>query len=240
LNRLAATWLVAVLLGVDAAAFGEVPGPSVSRDGPGQEFTARVIAVLDGDTVLIRRASGLVKIRLAGIDAPEKGQAFGDISSHSLADMVKDKRVNIASQAVDQYGRIVANLGVDGLDVNAEQVRRGMAWEYSNHHSNRPLVALQHEARQAARGLWAQPDPVPPWRWRKLHPSPQPAAVVGPAAGDAGTRGADCGNKKYCSEMISCEEAKYYLTQCGVKSLDGNGDGTPCESLCAPREKIKN
>lgn len=229
-----------MLLCVNVA--GGVLDPSVSRDGPGQEFTARVIAVLDGDTVLIRRARGLAKIRLAGIDAPEKGQAFGDISSHSLADMVKGKRVNIASQAVDRYGRIVANLGVDGLDVNAEQVRRGMAWEYSNHHGNRALVALQDEARQAGRGLWAQPDPVPPWRWRKLHPSTQAAAaaVARPAAGDAGTRGADCGNKKYCSEMSSCEEAKYYLTQCGVKSLDGNGDGTPCASLCAPREKIKN
>lgn len=233
MNRLAATWIVAVLLGVDTAAFGEVPGPSVSRDGPGQEFTARVIVVLDGDTVLVRRAQRLVKIRLAGIDAPEKGQAFGDISSHALADMVKGKRVNIASQAVDQYGRIVANLGVDGLDVNAEQVRRGMAWEYSNHHSNKALVALQDEARHAARGLWAQRDPVPPWRWRKLHPPAQ-------AAGVAGARGADCGNKKYCSEMGSCEEAKYYLTECGAKSLDGNGDGTPCESLCAPREQVKN
>jgi endonuclease YncB( thermonuclease family) len=240
LNRLAATWIVAVLSCVNVAAFGEVTGPSIPQDGPGQGFTARVIAVLDGDTVLIRRARGLVKIRLAGIDAPEKGQAFGDISSRTLADMVKGKRVKVASQAVDQYGRIVANLGVDGLDVNAEQVRRGMAWEYSNHHGNKTLVALQDEARQAGRGLWAQPDPMPPWRWRKLHPSPQTAAVARPAAGAAGTRGADCGNKKYCSEMSSCEEAKDYLTQCGVKSLDGNGDGTPCESLCAPREKIKN
>lgn len=84
--------------------------------------------VLDGDTVLIRRAGGLVKIRLAGIDAPEKDQAFGADSRDSLSDIVKDKRVNVASQAVDRYGRMVAKLSVDGLDVNAEQVRRGMAW----------------------------------------------------------------------------------------------------------------
>lgn len=196
-----------------------------------EEFTARIIAVLDGDTVLIKRASGLLKIRLAEIDAPEKAQTFGGTSRHSLSDMVMGKQVKFASQTMDQYGRMVAHLNVDGLDVNAEQIRRGMAWEYSNFHSNKALIALQNEARQAPRGLWAQSDPTPPWEWRKLHPSTPPGGMA-PAA-TTHVADASCGKKQHCSEMTSCEEAKYYLTECSAKLLDGDGDGTPCESLCS-------
>ena len=165
-----------------------------------EEFTSKIIAVLDGDTVLIRRASGLVKIRLAEIDAPEKAQAFGETSKRSLSDMVLGKQVRVASQAVDQYGRMVAHLSVDGLDVNAEQIRRGMAWEYSNFHSNQALIALQEDARKAPRGLWAQDRPTPPWIWRKQHPSILPVATHTAATSPDPA----CGNKKHCSEMSSC------------------------------------
>jgi len=223
LNRLAARWICSVLLCANASAFGG-------------EFIARVIVVLDGDTVLIRRPNGLVKIRLAEIDAPEKAQAFGEKSKRSLSAMVMGKQVKFASRATDQYGRMVAHLSINGLDVNAEQIRQGMAWEYSSYHSNKALVALQGEARMASRGLWAQGDPTPPWEWRKLHPSTQ----ASPAADHSAAPSASCGTKTHCSEMTSCEEAKYYLTQCGVKPLDGNGDGVPCESLCTPRPEIKN
>lgn len=202
----------------------------------GAEFIAKVVAVFDGDTVLVKRASGLVKIRLAEIDAPEKAQAFGETSKRSLSEMVSGKQVKIVGRAVDQYGRMVAHLAVNGLDVNAEQIRRGMAWEYSNRHSNRALIALQEEARQAPRGLWALSDPTPPWEWRKLHPNiagerPK-TAVPADTAPSGTTSGLTCGGKKYCSEMLSCEEARYYLTRCGLKTLDGDGDGVPCEKLC--------
>lgn len=206
----------------------------------GEEFTARIIAVLDGDTVLVKRANGLLKIRLAEIDAPEKAQTFGETSKRSLSDMVMGKQVQIASQAMDQYGRMVAHLSVGGLDVNAEQIRWGMAWEYSNFHSNKALIALENEAKQVPRGLWALSNPTPPWEWRRLHPSKLAGAVTASATDHAAMPAAGCGNKRHCSEMSSCEEAKYYLTQCGVKSLDGDGNGTPCEQLCMPLQKIRN
>lgn len=203
------------------------------------EFTARVIAVLDGDTVLIKRANGLVKIRMAEIDAPEKAQTFGETSKRSLSEMVLGKQVKVVSQAVDQYGRMVAHLSVDGLDVNSEQIRRGMAWEYSHFHGNRELVALQEEARQAPRGLWALSDPMPPWEWRKLHPNVDDRShAVAASASVTGASG--CGSKKHCSEMTSCEEARHYLAQCGIRTLDGNADGVPCEKLCAPPKPVKN
>jgi endonuclease YncB( thermonuclease family) len=250
MKRIAARLICAVLFCANGLAHS-----AALRPGSGQEFTAKIIAVLDGDTVLVRRESGLVKIRLAEIDAPEVGHAgmggqppnsqkpqpFGITSKLSLSDMVLGKQVKVVSQAVDQYGRLVAHLSVNGLDVNAEQIRRGMAWEYSNFHSNQALISLQNEARQAPRGLWAQSNPTPPWEWRKQHPGTffsKPNAAVSSDATPANTNthNPGCGNKRRCSEMSSCEEAKYYFAQCGVKTLDGDGDGVPCEKLCAPAQ----
>lgn len=192
-------------------------------------FNAKVIAVLDGDTVLIKRGAGVLKVRLVEIDAPEKSQPFGASSQQSLAGMVLGKPVQFSSQAYDQYGRMLAHLSVAGLDVNAEQIKRGMAWEYSHFHSNQALRALEAEARVKPRGLWAMSKPTPPWEWRKQHPNNASPQLVTPAARDA-----SCGNKKHCSQMSSCTEARHYLSVCGLKYLDGDGDGTPCEKLCAP------
>lgn len=190
------------------------------------EFETEVIAVIDGDTVLIRRDHRVQKVRLADIDAPEGDQPFGAESQRSLVALVLHKKVQLVTQAVDKYGRLVAHLRVDRLDVNTEQIRRGMAWEYSFHHLDAALIALQAEAHQAMRGLWSLPAPIPPGEWRKQHPHvfPVPQHV---------DRDALCGNKKRCGEMNSCAEARHYLTVCGVKSLDANGDGVPCEKLCA-------
>ena len=217
-----------------------------------EEFTAKIIVVIDGDTVVIRRASGLVKIRLADIDAPEVGhpgmggqpsnsqiaQSFGEISKQSLSDMVLGKKVHVISQTVDKYGRMVAHLSVNDVDVNTEQIRRGMAWEYSHFHSNKSLIALQEEAKNASRGLWTESNPTPPWVWRKQHPSSWPGAVT-PETTHKSVTSSDpaCGNKKHCSEMTSCEEAEHYFTICHLKQLDGNHNGVPCENLCSVKVK---
>jgi endonuclease YncB( thermonuclease family) len=165
MNRLGTASLLVTMLCLNDLAYAESPVPDRKN-----EFITRIIAVLDGDTVLIRRHGILMRIRLAEIDAPEKAQAYGETSRRSLSDMVMGKPVKFIVKAVDRYGRMVANLYVAGLDVNSEQVRRGMAWEYSNFHGNRVMVALQDEARRASRGLWAQDHPDTPWKWRKLHP----------------------------------------------------------------------
>ena len=200
----------------------------VSGWAHGAEFTAKVIAVLDGDTVLVMRGAAPVKLRLAEIDAPEKAQPYGGASQQSLADMVMGKNLRVARRAVDNYGRIVATVSIDELNVNHEQVRRGMAWETSRFHSNKELVALQREAQQAKRGLWAETGAIEPAQWRKQHPTsdkthPAPNPALNPAC-----------DKKRCAEMSSCEEAKHYLALCGIKTLDADNDGLPCEILCAP------
>lgn len=187
-----------------------------------ETFTSKAMAVLDGDTILVQRGNNVLSVRLADIDAPEKAQPGGAAARNSLAELVNGKALEISSVSMDQYGRMVAKVRVDFLDVNAEQVRRGMAWEYSLYHGNKALVALQKEAQAAKRGLWAQTNPTPPADWRKAHPIEPKVSADGQT----------CGKKRYCSQMSSCAEARFYLTQCGLKRLDANGDGVPCETLC--------
>jgi len=77
---------------------------------------------------------------------------------------------------------------------------------------------------------------MPPWEWRKLHPNVDDKSHVAAANVAGGANSPGCGSKKRCSEMTSCEEATHYLTQYGIKTLDGNGDGVPCDKLCGGRK----
>jgi endonuclease YncB( thermonuclease family) len=211
----------------------------IAAGAQAETFTARVVAVLDGDTVLILRSGTAgrgkpAKLRLANIDAPEKSQAYGAQSRASLLEMAGKREAQVDTQAVDQYGRMVGVITVDGRNLNQEQVRRGMAWEYSYHHADKIYVALQSEAQQARRGLWAQPGPQAPWQWRKLHPLTS-ALVPNRSAAPVMLYDMACGKKRYCWQMASCDEAHFHLTRCGVKTLDGNEDGEPCEDLCGGR-----
>ena len=192
-----------------------------------ETFSAKVVTVMDGDTVTAMRDHKKITIRLAGIDAPEKLQAYGNASRDALAALVLRKDVHVTSKAVDEYGRIVAVLQVGRINVNGEQLRRGMAWEYSRYHADPVMTAMQAEAQQARRGLWADANPQPPWTFRKTHaPTHERQAAI-----------SDCGKKHHCSHMVSCEEAKFYLTQCRVKTLDKDGDGVPCENLCSAKQR---
>lgn len=207
-----------------------------------ETFNAKIIAVMDGDTVLILRAGHKPeKVRMLNIDAPEKNQPYGQQSRQALASLVLKRQAEVQITAHDQYGRLLGQISVDGRNINEEQVKQGMAWEYSGFHSNRVYVALQSEAQQARRGLWAQASPQAPWQWRKLHPSVKLAvpgqSVAVHRAKPVMLYDMECGRKRRCSEMVSCDEAHFYLTRCGVKPLDGNRDGEPCESLCGSQKK---
>ena len=194
-----------------------------------EEFDAKVIVVMDGDTVMVLRDGKKIKVRLANIDAPESDQAFGKESRQALADRVLKKQVRIKSQAVDSYGRMIAEISLDGSSVNEEQVSKGMAWANSRFHRNKRYLELDKQARQSNRGLWAKgTQAISPEQWRKSHPAKISTAKVNsrPPVNKV------CGKKHLCSQMKSCEEAKVYFMQCAARSLDGNGDGVPCESLC--------
>ena len=130
-------------------------------------FTAEVIHVIDGDTVDVLVVNQPIRIRLAGIDAPEKGQAFGTKARKVLSDMVKNKRVTVVEVDKDQYQRMVAIIKLDDLNINQEMVRQGMAWVYTNYNQDYNLPLLEAKARANKTGLWSQAKPVPPWLYRK-------------------------------------------------------------------------
>lgn len=131
------------------------------------DFSGRVVSIADGDTITVLVERQQVKVRLVEIDAPEKAQAFGNRSKHSLSDMCFDKEARIQEKSKDRYGRTLGRVFCDGLDANAEQVRRGMAWVYDKYVTDHSLYPLQDGARAASRGLWYEPDPIPPWDWRR-------------------------------------------------------------------------
>jgi len=138
-----------------------------------ETITGHVVGVADGDTITVLDADKVQhKIRLAGIDAPEKQQAFGSRSKESLSDLVFDKTVNVETDKRDRYRREIGKVLVNGRDVNLVQVERGMAWFYRQYQreqspNDRKLYeAAEDAARADRRGLWRDTDPVPPWEFR--------------------------------------------------------------------------
>lgn len=131
------------------------------------DFTGKVVAVADGDTITVLKDLQQVKIRLTEIDAPEKKQAFGNRSKQSLSDLCFGRTATLADKGKDRYGRTLARVTCDGVDANAEQVKRGMAWVYDRYVTDKSLYSVQDAARAGHLGLWHDEHPVPPWEWRK-------------------------------------------------------------------------
>ncbi len=215
-----------------------------------EEFIGKITTVLDGDTVLVVREGAqqaFMTVRLAEIDAPEKDQAYGMASRQSLIDMVLNKQVRVTTQAVDNYGRLIGMITLGELNVSHAQVQRGMAWESSRFHNNKPVLALQQEAQQNRRGLWAGANPIAPSIWRKNHaplsaqPVTQTPSVTQtqPTLSHQTVRKSDC-DKRNCAQMKSCDEAKLYFARCPASTLDGDRDGAPCENLCAAEKSKKH
>jgi len=201
----------------------------------GSELQGTVVSVKDGDTlVLLTLTKRQVRVRLADIDTPEHDQPYGSRAKQALSALAFGKTAQLRVRDRDDYGRLVARVYVEGKDINAELVRQGLAWVYRPFNRDPSLLQLEADARMARRGLWSLPEAqrIPPWEWRHG----EPPAQQGQSANSSPTLSAfRCGAKKRCQEMISCEEARFYLVICGVKTLDGDKDGTPCETLCNQR-----
>lgn len=131
-----------------------------------------IIAIADGDTLTARCNAPdrivNITVRVAEIDAPEKGQAWGNRSKQHPAALCFEKPAVVKPQTTDRYGRTVARVECDGIDASAEQVRAGMAWVFDRYVNDRTLYAVQDSARGERRGLWADPESQPPWEWRKV------------------------------------------------------------------------
>lgn len=131
------------------------------------DIEGKIVGITDGDTLTVLHDLVQIKVRLAEIDTPEKAQPFGQRAKQSLADLCFNKQARIEDKGHDRYGRTIGRVWCAGIDANAQQVQRGMAWVYDRYVTDRSLYALQDDARAARRGLWADADPVQPWQWRK-------------------------------------------------------------------------
>jgi endonuclease YncB( thermonuclease family) len=133
-----------------------------------------VVGVADGDTItVLDQQKNTYKIRLQGIDAPEKKQAFGEKSKQNLHDLVHSKQVRIEYDKDDKYGRIVGKVTVDDVDVCLQQLVLGMAWHYKKYQNEQSVSdrALYSETELKSKslklGLWSDDTPMPPWEFRK-------------------------------------------------------------------------
>ncbi len=124
--------------------------------------------VIDGDTLVVKIQGAEMTFRLSGIDAPELDQPFGREARDELAKIVGNQQCVMQVVEADSYGRTVVHLWIGDLNVNAEMMRRGMAWFDPEYARNEALYLLENEAREQKRGLWALPgEKVEPWLWRR-------------------------------------------------------------------------
>ncbi|MDS4026100.1 MAG: thermonuclease family protein [Candidatus Contendobacter sp.] len=216
--RMVASWLVLALV------VAWIPASAETLAG-------RVVGVHDGDTLtLLVEGNRQIKVRLAGIDAPELSQPYGQKAKQALSALAFGQEARIDSAGPDKYGRTLGTVYVGSINVNAALISQGAAWVYRQYPHDAALEELESFARNSGAGLWALPadQRVPPWEWRHGEKS-----VAKPESARIRSEGAwRCGSKHTCREMTSCDEARFYLTQCRVSRLDGDKDGRPCEALC--------
>lgn len=137
-------------------------------------LTGRVIHITDGDTLKVLDAEHVQHtIRLAGIDTPEKKQAFGTKATRHLSDIVMGKTVTVEYKKRDRHQRIVGKITLDGTDICLEQIKAGLAWHYKKYEKEQPeadrsiYAAEEEAARERKIGLWSDTYQVAPWDFRK-------------------------------------------------------------------------
>lgn len=132
-------------------------------------LTGTVVGIADGDTVDLRLDSGMIRVRLHAVDAPEHDQPYGKAARRELSRLVYLRKVEVEPIEQDQYDRLVARLWLGEMDVNAELLRSGAAWVYRRYARESDYCAFEQEARALELGLWGLPTipPVAPWEWRQ-------------------------------------------------------------------------
>jgi len=137
------------------------------------EVRGKVVGIQDGDTITVLDGNEELRIRLAGIDAPEKNQDFGQVSKDNLSNLIFGKEIILQVYKTDRYGRLVAKVLLDSVDINLEQIKAGLAWHYKKYESEQEFPDRRFysdaevKARKSKAGLWAIPNPQPPWNKRK-------------------------------------------------------------------------
>ena len=153
--------ILAVVLGVAVIA-------TIGGCLPHDSFEAQCVKVYDGDTIEVMAGGPKsLRVRLHAIDSPEKGQPFSNAASKRTRELIEGRRVRVEVRDRDRYDRLVARIYIDDRDLSEQLISEGLAWHYTRYSSELALGRAQREARKARRGLWQDPDPVPPWEFRR-------------------------------------------------------------------------
>lgn len=146
----------------------------VSVASNADQLVGKVIKITDGDTVKVLTSDNEThKIRLSGIDAPEKKQAFGNRSKQALAEFIDGKTVTVDFNKLDKYQRAVGKITFNGQDVNLRQIKLGLAWLYKKYEKEQDVedrskyANAEYIAQVEKAGLWVDANPIPPWDFRK-------------------------------------------------------------------------
>ena len=220
---------------------------------PVQTLHGTVTRIVDGDSLWVTPAAGSegalpraapaapIEVRLLGIDAPEICQPHGLEARDALREIVLDRPVELKSVGRDTFGRLLATITLENLNVNGRLVAEGHAWSSRQKWDQGPYVKQERQAKALSRGLHAAGGAVMPSDFRRSHgpchgeaavaaaaaapaPAPTPAPVALPSR--AAFR---CDGRTRCTQMRSCDEAKFFLKNCPGVQMDGDRDGLPCE-----------
>lgn len=133
------------------------------------EIRGLVVGVSDGDTITVLddMDKGRFRIRLYGIDAPEKKQDFGQKAKQYLSSRLFRKSVVIRYKEIDRYGRIVGKVYLGHIEINLEMLKNGYAWHYKNYDNSKEYSLAELNAKRKGIGLWSMKNPIPPWTFRK-------------------------------------------------------------------------
>lgn len=130
--------------------------------------TGRAVRIIDGDTfVLLMDNDFDTRVRLDGIDCPERRQAFSQRAKQTLSDLIFDQEIKVYYDKKDGFGRVLGEVYIGNVNVNHEMVRKGMAWHFVKYSDDETLARLEREARRDRVGIWSEPNPVPPWEYRR-------------------------------------------------------------------------
>lgn len=138
--------------------------------GEAKEISGKVIKIIDGDTYdLLTADKQTLRVRMEGIDAPEKGMPFYKVSKNYLGSLCFQKNVTIKVIETDVHERLVADTYLDSIELGQEMLKAGLAWHFKKYSSDETLAQLEKEARNNKIGLWSDPNPIAPWEIRRLH-----------------------------------------------------------------------
>ncbi len=144
---------------------------SNQQESNANSTSGKVIAIIDGDTYdILLDGNKTVRIRMEGIDAPEKGMPFYRVAKKYLGELCFEKNVRLEIHDTDSRGRKIAFTYLDdGTEISHEMIKAGLAWHFTKYNKDEDLATLEVQARESKLGLWTDESPMPPWDNRSLH-----------------------------------------------------------------------